>query len=47
MVSVICGLLRLGKKFEIKETVHKFQNARQVRTGHNVVKSSSPNVPGT
>ena len=26
---------------------HKFQNARQVRTGRNVVKSSSPNLPST
>ena len=27
--------------------VHKFQNARQVRTGPNMVKSSSPNAPST
>jgi len=27
--------------------VHKFQNARQERTGRNMVKSSSPNVPST
>jgi hypothetical protein len=27
-----------------KYTVHKFQNARQARTGRNVVKSSSPNA---
>ena len=25
--------------------VHKFKNARQVRTGLNMVKSSSPNAP--
>jgi hypothetical protein len=28
-------------------TVHKFQTARQARTGHNMVKSSSPNAPST
>jgi len=27
--------------------IHKFQNACQVRTGRNMVKASSPNVPGT
>jgi hypothetical protein len=31
----------------MKETVHKFQNARQARTGRNMVKSSSPNAPST
>jgi hypothetical protein len=30
-----------------KLTVHKFQNARQARTGRNMVKSSSPNTPST
>jgi hypothetical protein len=27
--------------------VHKFQNACQARTGHNMVKSSSPNIPSS
>jgi hypothetical protein len=27
--------------------VHMFQNNRQVRTGHNVLKSSSPYAPST
>jgi hypothetical protein len=31
-------------KFKIKETVHKFQNVRQDRTGRNTVKSGSPNA---
>jgi hypothetical protein len=30
-----------------KWKVHKFQNARQARTGCNMVKSSSPNAPST
>jgi hypothetical protein len=30
-----------------KQMVHKFQNAHQVRMGHNMVKSSSPNAPST
>ena len=30
-----------------KYTVHKFQNARQARTGRNMMKSSSPNAPIT
>jgi hypothetical protein len=30
-----------------KYKVHKFQNVRQSRTGHNMVKSSSPNEPST
>jgi hypothetical protein len=30
-----------------KQTVHKFQNARQTRTGRNMVKYSSPNAPNT
>jgi hypothetical protein len=28
-----------------KQMVHKFQNARQARTGCNTVKSSNPNMP--
>jgi len=36
---------RIGKLK--KYTVHKFQNARQARTGCNMVKSSSPNAPST
>jgi hypothetical protein len=30
-----------------KWVFHKFQNARHTRTGHNMVKSSSPNAPST
>jgi len=34
--------------WKIKEkTVHKLQNARQARTGLNMVKSSTPNAPST
>ena len=48
-VSVIHGLPRPQKKFgKIREqTVHKFQNAHQARTGHNMGKSSSLNAPST
>jgi len=36
------------KKGKLKKlTVHKFKNARQARTGRNMVKSSSPNAPST
>jgi hypothetical protein len=35
------------KNLKIKEIVHKFQNTCQVRTGCNMVKSSSPNAPNT
>jgi hypothetical protein len=36
------------KKGQIKEiNSDKFQNARQARTGRNMVKSSSPNAPNT
>jgi len=35
------------QNWKMKETVHKFQNARQARTGRNMVKSSSPNAPST
>jgi hypothetical protein len=30
-----------------KQTVRNFQNARQARIGHNVMKSSNPNTPST
>jgi hypothetical protein len=48
-VSVVCGSpLSLQKIWNLKKlTVHKFQNARQVRTGSNMVKSSSPNAPSS
>jgi hypothetical protein len=36
---------KIGKL--IKLTVHKFQNARQARTGRNMVKFSSLNMPST
>jgi hypothetical protein len=35
------------KNWQIKEMAHRFQNARQARAGHNMIKSSSPNVPST
>ena len=38
---------RTERIWEIKETVHMFQNVRQVRMGCNMVKSSSPNAPRT
>jgi hypothetical protein len=49
VVSVVCGLPLLEKKKgKLKKyMVHKFQNVRQARTGHNMVKSSSPNMPCT
>jgi len=47
MVSIIRDLPWPPKIWKIKETVHKFQNARQGRTGRNVVKSSSPCMPIT
>jgi hypothetical protein len=45
----IRGWSRLEQKLENlnKQTVRKFQNARQARTGRNMVKSSSPNPPST
>jgi hypothetical protein len=43
--AVYCGPKKFGKLK--KWMVHKFQNAHQVRTGCNMVKSSSPNVPST
>jgi len=47
--SVISSLPQPEKKIgKLKKyTVHKFKNARQTRTGHNMVKSSSPNMPST
>jgi hypothetical protein len=30
---------------KIKETFHRFKIAHQARTGHNMLKSSSPNEP--
>jgi hypothetical protein len=39
------GPKKIGKSK--KQTAHKFQNARQARMGHNMVKSSSPNAPST
>jgi hypothetical protein len=39
------GLLRPEKNLKIVQiNGHKFQNAHKVRTGHNMVKSNSPNV---
>jgi hypothetical protein len=43
-VSIIGGLPQPEKKLENLKTFHKFQNARQARTGRNMVKSSSPNM---
>jgi len=41
-------LVAAPKKFgKLKKTVHKFKNARQARTGRNMVKLSSPNTPST
>jgi hypothetical protein len=37
--------IKIGKSK--KQTFHKFQNARQVRTGRNLVQSSRPNAPST
>jgi hypothetical protein len=42
---VYCGPKKIWKIKEIK--VHEFQNARQARMGHKMVKSSSPNAPST
>jgi hypothetical protein len=47
-VWVICGLPWPAKIGKLKKLmVHRFQNARQARTGCNMVKSSSPIVPST
>jgi hypothetical protein len=45
----ICGSPRLEKKLENYRNKRfvNFQNARQAITGHNMVKSSSPNEPST
>jgi hypothetical protein len=46
----VSAAYRGPKKKTVKlreKTVHKFQNARQVWTGRNMVKSSSPNAPST
>jgi hypothetical protein len=48
MVSVTADYRRGWGYCKIKgKTVHKFQNARQVRTGRTMVKSSSSKLPNT
>ena len=43
--AVYHSLKKFGKLK--KKMVHKFRNVRQVRMGHKMVKSSSPNLPST
>ena len=42
------ALCRGPKNFwKMRENVHNFEKARLTRTGHNMVKYSSPNAPST